>query len=500
MLSIKQKQVLGVTSLVAMVVVALSLLQMITLTRVLLEQSQARGELLSEAIVHIARGVVTSRESAYQELARDERVRAALESALFSRDVTYAAIVDPSGMIVAHSDPTRSGERVPPGGRLVDLVAEDGIAQLSAVYSTGRNFEFSQPLLLDGAPFAELRIGFSTLLVRNELDAWLRPAIITAAFALVIAVLIAIGLSQVVLRPIHVIRSGLTRLGQGDLGATLDLQGDEFKDLGDVFASVSKQLQATMPDSVKRTQLLELSRRVTSLGRLTAGVAHEVKNPLNAMTIHLELLKQKLEDGDGSASSGNHLEIIGREIRRLDDVVQGFLKFAKPEELTLQPIAPGEITGEILKMLEPEAHAAGVTLEHICDPGTPPIEADPSILRQALVNLAKNAVQAMPDGGRLTVTCAETRDGRIEIRIADTGIGIAPANLAKIFDLYYTTKAHGTGIGLSLVYRTIQLHNGDIDVESTPGSGTTFIIKLPKSHGAVSKEPENLRSLKGAVR
>jgi signal transduction histidine kinase len=331
----------------------------------------------------------------------------------------------------------------------------------------------------------------SPLLVRDELDKELGPAALTASIALVVAVIVAILLSNVVLRPIHVIRSGLSRLGRGDLGATLDLKGDEFKDLGDIFASVSNQLKATLPAGAPRSQLLELSRRVASLGRLTAGVAHEVKNPLNAMTIHLELLKEKMSAGAGARATSEHLDIIGREIRRLDDVVQGFLKFARPEELTLQAVSPSELTADVLKMIEPEARAAGVVLNRMCAANVPPIEADASILRQALVNLAKNAMQAMPDGGRLDVSCLPSKDGRVEIRVADTGIGISPENLAKIFDLYFTTKQSGTGIGLSLVYRTIQLHNGDIDVESTPGKGTTFIIKMPQARTDVAAPPKS---------
>jgi signal transduction histidine kinase len=174
------------------------------------------------------------------------------------------------------------------------------------------------------------------------------------------------------------------------------------------------------------------------------------------------------------------VDIISREIRRLDDVVQGFLKFARPEEMSLKQVPPGELVEEVLKTLAVEANVTGVTLEANVSPDVPRIEADPGIFRQALLNLAKNAVQAMPNGGTLTMGVGPTKDGRVEIRVADTGVGIAPDNLAKIFDLYYTTKQAGTGIGLSLVYRTVQLHNGDIDVESTPGVGTTFVIKMPK--------------------
>jgi signal transduction histidine kinase len=208
------------------------------------------------------------------------------------------------------------------------------------------------------------------------------------------------------------------------------------------------------------------------------------------MTIHLELLKQKLSAGAGLEATDPHVDVIAREIRRLDDVVQGFLKFARPEELTLRSVSPAELADEVLKTLAVEANVTGVKLESQVAPDVPNIEADAGILRQALLNLAKNAVQAMPRGGTLTIACASTKDGRVEIRVKDTGEGIAPENLAKIFDLYFTTKQGGTGIGLSLVYRTVQLHSGDIDVESTPGAGTTFVIKMPKAGPGTSVETQ----------
>lgn len=485
MLSIKQKQVLGVTSIVALVAIALSAVHLVVLARVLLEESRARGEMLATSIFHRAREVVTDpdkvtdRESAYQAIRNDPGVRSALESAIYSQSVTYAAIVDSAGTIVAHSDPARIGEQLTASGDLDQLLAERGINQLLAVYSTGRTLSWRQAMLLGTEEFGEIQIGVSTLLIRRELDASLGPAALVAGIALLVAVAIATLLSQIVLRPMHVIQSSLSRLGRGELGVTLDLKDDEFKDLGDVFASVTEQLKSVAPDGAKRRQLLELSRRVASLGRLTAGVAHEVKNPLNAMTIHLELMRQKLAGNVAAAPAMPHVDVISREIRRLDDVVQGFLKFARPEEVTLQPVDLAVLVGEVFKTIEAEAKAVGVALEESLEPGIARVEGDAPMLRQALLNLAKNAVQAMPNGGRLHAGLFGARDGRVELRLDDTGVGIPPEHLAKIFDLYFTTKEAGTGIGLSLVYRTIQLHHGDIDVESTPGKGTTFVIKLP---------------------
>ncbi len=155
----------------------------------------------------------------------------------------------------------------------------------------------------------------------------------------------------------HVIRSSLSRLGRGDLGATLDLRDDaEFRELGDVFDQVSAQLRAAAPEGLKPAQLAELSRRIAMVGRLTAGVAHEMKNPLNAMTIHLELLKQKLAAGKPASS---HVEIIEQEIRRLDDRIQGFLKFVRPEEVTFGPVALSALLSSVLDAVSPEAHRAG---------------------------------------------------------------------------------------------------------------------------------------------
>jgi signal transduction histidine kinase len=477
-LSIKQKQVLGVTSIVAVMAVVMSVLHLSVLARVLLEESRERGEVLAEAVVHRAHEVIVDRETAYEAIRSDPGVRSVLESAIYSQGVTYAALVDPAGTIVAHSDPKRIGERLPERADLDDLLDSSSFEQLRAVYATGRTFEWRQPVLLNDEPFGEIHIGVSTLLVRRELDASLRPALVATLVSIIVAVFSSMLLSQLVLRPINVIQSGLTRLGRGEFGVTLDLKDDEFKDLGDVFASLTEQLKSAAPEEAKRKSLLELSRRVIAVGRLTAGVAHEVKNPLNAMTIHLELLKQKMAANAPASATSPHVDVIAREIRRLDDVVQGFLKFARPDELVLKPMQPSVLINEVMRVVEPEAQAQGVALDAACSDGAT-IDADPTMLRQALMNLARNAVQAMPAGGRLRMTCGTARDKRVELRVEDTGVGIAPENLAKIFDLYFTTKASGTGIGLSLVYRTVQLHHGEIDVESTPGKGTVFVIKLP---------------------
>jgi signal transduction histidine kinase len=388
---------------------------------------------------------------------------------------------------------------------------------LRAIYSdAGRTLEVRERLILkeEQRQFGSIRVGVSTLLIQGELNAALGPALLTLALALVVAVVVAMLLAQLLLRPIHIIRSGLTRLGRGEFGVTLDLpKGDEFGDLGSFFNEISAQLSAdrSNPGQHNRDQVLQAlkySRKLVALGRLTTGVAHEVKNPLNAMTIHLELLRQKLtadagrprrpastllqDEGGGAVVAAaeppvdlsgalRHAAVIGDEIKRLDQVLQGFMKFTRPEELKMQAVEVRELIAEVSQLVEAEARKTGVRIVVECPADVPPINVDSAMMRQALLNLAINACQAMPDGGTLRIASARARDGRVLITVSDTGVGIKPEDLNRIFDLYFTTKERGSGIGLSLVYRIIQMHDGEVEVESAPGRGTTFKLVLPRA-------------------
>jgi signal transduction histidine kinase len=401
---------------------------------------------------------------------------------------------------------------------------------------------------------------------------------------LLIGSLVAMVLAQVVLRPIHVIRSGLARLGRGELDVKVDLPPEEeLEGLGDSFKAVTARLaddrtqlagqRATLASVVEHLEdavalfspegkvlfanpamrasmnaqdtqaladlpphpyrsvieetlkthrsaepqhvqlpgggerlvlthvvkdgdgqwlgvvlvarnvayltemesTLSYSRKLAALGRLSAGIAHEVKNPLNATMIHLELLKMQILS---MPSAMEHLQVITAQMRRLDEVVQGFLKFTRPENLHLQPTLVGTVFRDLMPIMLAEAEKYGVEVKTEFLADVPAVSADPGMLEQAFLNLCLNACQAMPNGGRLRIAAATRPRRRVEVLFEDTGVGIAPEHLDKIFDLYFTTKEHGTGIGLSMVYRTIQLHDGDIEVQSVLGRGTTFRVLL----------------------
>jgi signal transduction histidine kinase len=485
--SIRTRQVLGVTVIVAVAVLALTGWYLISLVNLLFVESQARADLIANTIYQRTAAIVATGEDPVTALAADGGLRAILEGSVFARNISYAAVVDAEGRIVAHTDVSLVGQRLAPALSLDDVMRSGPIARARTLYAEDvPTLEVRQDLLISGRPFGSIRVGLPTPLVRARFEESLRAPVITAIAALAAAVVVSLVLTRMVVRPIHVIGSRLARLGRGEFESLEGLPEDQdFGGLDESLRAIADRLaagptgaadQAAAAAAVEST--LSYSRKLAALSRLTAGIAHEIKNPLNAVMIHLELLRMQLEDKPESAE---HLAVITAQLRRLDEVLQGFLKFTRPEDLKLQPVALAGLFETLRPVLEAEAGKTGVDVRIECPPDLPPVAADRNMLEQAVLNLGLNACQAMPNGGRLRIAARELPSRRIEMVVEDTGVGIAPEHLSRIFDLYFTTREKGSGIGLSLVYRTIQLHDGEIEVQSTPGRGTTFRILLGKA-------------------
>ena len=219
---------------------------------------------------------------------------------------------------------------------------------------------------------------------------------------------------------------------------------------------------------------IDFATKLAALNRITAGVAHEVKNPLHAMVLHLELLKAKIEAG---LDPNTHIDTLTSEVNRLKRVVQTFLDFTRPVDLNLDEIDVNILLHEVVT-LSADARAQGVDFVEDYGPGPLMIKADHDLLKQALLNIVINGCQVMPDGGKLTLETAR-ENGHILIALTDQGPGIKAEVRDKIFNLYYTTKPTGSGIGLAQAFRAVQLHNGRISVKSEPGRGASFEILLP---------------------
>lgn len=264
-------------------------------------------------------------------------------------------------------------------------------------------------------------------------------------------------------------------------GRTVELSFDYFP--GNAPGALLTLHDVAAQEELERE--IEVARRMASIGRLTAGVGHEVKNPINAMVVHLELLRSKLASGAPPDGAQRHVDVLSSEMGRLDRVVQTLADFSRPMEPRFQEQDLLPIVQAVVQLVAAEAEKANISIAiGEVTPSTPlRVVADAELLRQALLNIVLNAMQAMPGGGAIQIQLSRER-GSAVVSIRDTGTGIPPEKLDRIFDLYFTTKTTGSGIGLALTYRIVQMHGGVIAVASdanaaSPEHGTTFSLRLP---------------------
>src|SRR6266849_653765 len=459
------------------------------------------------------------------------------------------------------------------------------------VYNPPTVYDVRIPLQLDGARFGSIRVGVSTVFLKNELTPRLRQAVVFSTIAIFLSLILAAGLSHIALGPLEQINRSLDSVTAGSAEAVADSDGghDEYglvslkiahlgrqmRDAKEIFSALKDnvdQIMGNLLDGLmlftrdsrvvlvsasverflgrprrellghtakeifssesplgalvldafqrrsavvqrelespngKRVQVsldfiqergaqigglltmrdaeavrriedeIEMSRRLSTSGRLTRGVAHEVKNPINAIVLHLQLLQNKLQQID--PDTRRHMDIIGNEIRRLDRVVQILVDFTRPRDLRLEEIDLRRLLEDVASLASPDAQQHGVTVSREFPAEALNVKVDTDFMRQAVLNIVLNGVQAMPNGGVLTIGSRREQDIVIT-EIQDQGGGIPQEIQDKIFELYFTTKKEGSGIGLAQTYQIMQWHYGSIDFESTPGVGTTFRLRIP---------------------
>jgi len=510
----------------------------------------------------------------------------------YSQTIFDASIADVSGNAIVDTDTVAVGNKLETREDFTQVSNGSFLQQLKVVYGKPRVYDVKLPIQRQGQPFGEIRVGISTVFLKNQVQPQLSRAIGFSILAILVSLALAAGVSNIALRPLEAIGRRLDQMTAGvpditpepDPRATdefgmvntkIDRLGRQIRDVKEVFSALKEnldQIMGTLQDGLvlftsdtrvvlvsasaerfvgrprdailgnlvesvfsdanklgrivldsfalhqpipqreielengRRIQIaldfiaergerigalltmrdaesvrrieneIELSRRLAAIGRLTSGVAHEVKNPINAIVVHLELLREKMRTVDPDTS--RHMDIIGTEIHRLDRVVQTLVDFNRPVELRLSDFDLRRLTEDVVSLASPEAARQGVKVEIDFAGGPLPVRADGDLIKQALLNVVLNGVQAMSDGGTLRVM-ARRDDAAAIIEVRDQGSGIAPEIRDKIFNLYFTTKRTGSGIGLAMSYRVLQLHNGALDFVTEMGSGTTFRLVLP---------------------
>jgi len=532
-------------------------------------------------------------------LQTDAGVNALLESVVgYSPTIFDAAITDTDGRALLHSNGSLLGQRVAQRESFSSVLNGGIRRQLEVVYGPASVYDVRFPLVRNGQPFGEIRVGVSTVLLKGELQPILNQAILFSCGAILVCLVLSVALSNIALRPLEAISRRLDLITSGhaepvetrrsdEYGAVsskIERLGRQMRDVKEVFSALKEnldQMMANLQDGVMlftsdyravlvsasaerfigkpRAEMLgcgpreifgndrlgqlvlnafenhmpigqeeveaqnghhlqialdfieeqgerigalltlrdaesvhriedeiELSRRLSAIGRLTSGVAHEVKNPINAIVVHLEVLKQKLNELD--PGTRRHIDVISSEIKRLDRVVQTLVDFTRPVELHLSDIDLRRIVDDVILLASPEAEQRQVRMERGPSSEGLPVRIDADLVKQAVLNIVINGAQAMPDGGTLHVSAAREGETAL-VTVRDEGHGI-PADIRdKIFNLYFTTKKGGSGIGLAMTYRVVQLHHGSVEFETVENGGTTFRLRFPLVETEVAGEP-----------
>jgi signal transduction histidine kinase len=267
---------------------------------------------------------------------------------------------------------------------------------------------------------------------------------------------------------------------EGEKGKRVQLTLEFIQESG---TQIGALLTMRDTESVRRIEdEIEMSRRLSASGRLTRGVGHEVKNPINAIVLHLQLLQNKLQKAD--PATRRHMDIIGNEIQRLDRVVQILVDFTRPRELHLEEMDLRRLLEDVASLAAPDAEQHGVHIVRELPEEPLNVKVDSDFIKQAFLNIMLNGIQAMPEGGTLNIVACRDEDS-VLTEIHDQGGGI-PADIQdKIFELYFTTKKEGSGIGLAQTYQIMQWHYGSVDFESREGEGTTFRLRIPLAESLV---------------
>jgi signal transduction histidine kinase len=348
------------------------------------------------------------------------------------------------------------------------------------------------PLGVNEEPVFRIQVIVSSVLLSEALRSQLNTVTYVSAAALLISVLITMVATNRVLRPLKRIEATIDRIVQGNfLGDPLSITQispptefavveGKLNILGERFRGAREQaveLQHNLDGLLDRMATeLDVATRLAAISRISGGVAHEIKNPLNAISLRLDLLRARL--GEPEEELAAEIDILSNEVRRLDRVVKTFLDFSRPVDVKLTEVDLVAIAREVADLTTPQARLANIQVWFEESAESAPIRGDADMLKQAILNLVLNAIEAMKDGGNLWLRVS--REGNIIIlNVSDDGPGIPAEARDKVFQLYFTTKLRGSGIGLAMTYRAVQLHNGTINFSTESGRGTAFQMTFP---------------------
>lgn len=415
--------------------------------------------------------------------------------------VQEVSIADISEEVQASTDPEKVGKRLEKGRK--QKGPKEFVVRGVLGEDTGRprrTTTLTIPIVV-----GDRRVG-SLLLTRylDDFSALSRAAFVSrvmatlAVFAL--GILLSLYLSWSFSRPLHELTLAAQRVAGGDLSVQVPASGGgEVASLSTTF----NQMVARLREQRTLEERLHFAERSTALGRLASAVAHEVRNPLNFINLSIDHLREHLAPAEAPRREtfDSILANVKAEIGRLNRLVGDFLAFGKPMRLDPRECDLGELAREVAALVDHKARDQGIALAFEADPDLPRLWADPELLKTCLLNLLINAVDAMPEGGLLTVAVGRDHEPgppALVVTVSDTGRGMTPEETRSAFEPYYSTKEAGLGLGLALTHQIVTDHGGSIGLSSQPGQGTTARLVLPVLGGrGVEEERAALAGAEG---
>jgi signal transduction histidine kinase len=313
-----------------------------------------------------------------------------------------------------------------------------------------------------------IRITLELEQVERQASVW---AVSLGGFGALLGVLVIVW-TVLTLRPLRRLHDAVGGVAAGNYRQRVAVSG------GTEVADLAREFNAMAAAIEEREQELVRSERLVTVGKMAAIITHEVRNPLSSIGLNAELLQEELA-ASGSREAVALCATIVKEVDRLTAITEEYLRFARMPRPRLEREQLNSIVAELLEFQRESLASRGVSVAASLDEALPPVAADEAQLRQALLNLVRNAADAMSAGGELTVATRRSADGAVEVSVKDTGAGIPAENLDRIFEPFFSTKEGGTGLGLALTQQIVAEHGGRIEVDSTPGHGTTFTLRLP---------------------
>jgi signal transduction histidine kinase len=508
-MSLRVRLVLLIVALVAFVAITLSVVNLASLVDPLsadaLERSQTAAvqartfvlEHITHAEKHDASADVNETKAQWTEIvSTDPAIPTMLVNALnLSKDIKDVNIGGPAGTIVASSNPPDVGKPLVLLPSFEEWSAARFYKRLFDLIKRRADYQVLIPLGVKGETQAlfQIQVIVSGVLLRDALQGQIERLAYVSGTALLISVLITMVATNRVLRPLKRIEATIDRIVQGNflgvdpLSITQINPPTEFaivegklNVLGERFRGAREQtveLQHNLDGLLDRMATeLDVATRLAAISSITGGVAHEIKNPLNAISLRLDLLRARL--GQPEEELVAEIDILSNEVRRLDRVVKTFLDFSRPVDVKLTEVDLVAIAREVAELTTPQARLANIQIWFEDAVEAAPIRGDSDILKQAILNLVLNAIEAMKNGGNLWLRVSKEANA-VVLNVSDDGPGIPDDARNKVFQLYFTTKIRGSGIGLAMTYRAVQLHNGTINFSTELGRGTAFQMTFP---------------------